>query len=760
MKNLLILFILLFLCQIPAALAERIEPEDLTYLGAFRLPGASGGSDWGYSGSALTYYPGGDASGPEDGFPGSLYGIGHDHQLYLSEISIPLPIISPGKNPGDLNRAITLQPFANIRNADYDFIDMYNLPVVGLEYLPAQGNQQSARLHFCWGQHFQHLEPSHGWCGLDLSENDVTGPWYFDTFNNYTSSDYLFEIPIEWADRHVQGQRLASGRFREGVWSGYGPALYTVAPWKDGNPPAMRDTLHHITRLLLYGDDNPLVPEIENSESKRMQWYNAVDNWAGGVWLTAGNNAAVVLVGTKGMGDSWYGFSDGTVWPYEGPYPPVPPAPHDNRGYWADSIQAQIIFYDPDELAEVAAGRLAPHEPQPYAFLNLDPWLFNPGYDYVRPKYHLVGASAFDRERSLLYVFERLADEDNSLVHVWKVETVERSTQADPDIIQVIHCEPHNAHLLPDLVNLVAMADSFSIPLTIQLTPQWAQEMLASPEMIDSVRAWQARGHEIGAHHHGVEAGGGWDGYTDHPPEDFPIPQKYQGDMTEFLRLLNEVAGDSLVLSATIADSADWPQGIPFRTQGHNILDAISRPFEEILHGQTVWTLGMGTVTHAPRVDSLIQYFPNATDNDIVTAVAHVYNYVENTEYLKDWFGFIQDKSVFTHREVMRRNGYAANTIIQTPTTGAFPASIRLLQNYPNPFNPETTIFFDVARRTSVRMEIYNVLGKIVAIPADGVYEAGQHSLVFGTQELPSGMYLLRMQTPFEARVRKMVRVE
>jgi hypothetical protein len=35
---------------------------------------------------------------------------------------------------------------------------------------------------------------------------------------------------------------------------------------------------------------------------------------------------------------------------------------------------------------------------------------------------HHVGATAFDRERGLLYVFEPLADEDKLLVHVWGVE--------------------------------------------------------------------------------------------------------------------------------------------------------------------------------------------------------------------------------------------------------------------------------------------------------------------------------------------------
>jgi len=48
--------------------------------------------------------------------------------------------------------------------------------------------------------------------------------------------------------------------------------------------------------------------------------------------------------------------------------------------------------------------------------------LFDPGFNFERGKRYLVGAASSDRARGLLYVFERMADEDEkSLVHVWKV---------------------------------------------------------------------------------------------------------------------------------------------------------------------------------------------------------------------------------------------------------------------------------------------------------------------------------------------------
>ena len=418
-KSALLLISLLSFITSPSCYSQLIEPAEFEYLGAFRLPITQEDTAWDFGCYAMTYYPLGDPFGPDDNFPGSLFTVGHPGQQLISEISIPEPAISPTKNPEELPRATTLQPFADITGGVFGALEM---PHVGLEYLPPQQSQTSGKLHFCWGQHLHDgFDATHGWSELDLSNPQTAGPWYFSNLTNYVTNDYLFEIPERWALIHTPGKRLAAGRLRDGGWSGFGPTLFAYAPWNDGNPPAPYDTLRSVTPLLLYGVHVPGIPEIETDESRKMKGYKLADYWSGGAWLTAGNNEALIFVGTKAMGNCWYGYSDGTVYPDAPPYPDLPPFPHQDRGFWADSIRAWILFFDPADIAAVVAGTLKTWDPQPYDSLDITDVLFDPGYNYVDDKMWSLGAAAFDRTNGILYIAEHRGVEYQSIIHVWQL---------------------------------------------------------------------------------------------------------------------------------------------------------------------------------------------------------------------------------------------------------------------------------------------------------------------------------------------------
>ena len=75
-----------------------------------------------------------------------------------------------------------------------------------------------------------------------------------------------------------------------------------------------------------------------------------------------------------------------------------------------------------------------------------------------------------------------------------------------------------------------------------------------------------------------------------------------------------------------------------------------------------------------------------------------------------------------------------------------FPSKFRLKQNYPNPFNPNTTINFDIPRQIHVLLRIYDLLGQEVVTLVDENLTTGSHQAIFNAENMPSGIYLYRLQ--------------
>lgn len=87
----------------------------------------------------------------------------------------------------------------------------------------------------------------------------------------------------------------------------------------------------------------------------------------------------------------------------------------------------------------------------------------------------------------------------------------------------------------------------------------------------------------------------------------------------------------------------------------------------------------------------------------------------------------------------------------------AAPKEFNLSQNFPNPFNPATTIAFDVARKTWLRLAVYDVLGRRVMTLAEGEYEPGSYAVRVDFSALASGIYLYRLEAGAFTRVRKLL---
>jgi hypothetical protein len=89
-------------------------------------------------------------------------------------------------------------------------------------------------------------------------------------------------------------------------------------------------------------------------------------------------------------------------------------------------------------------------------------------------------------------------------------------------------------------------------------------------------------------------------------------------------------------------------------------------------------------------------------------------------------------------------HGTDPTTSVPTYDGGA-PARSALLQNYPNPFNPSTTIRFQVQSAGDVRLAVYDMLGREVALLLNEKKSAGNYQVTFDAPGLSSGVYIYRL---------------
>ena len=108
--------------------------------------------------------------------------------------------------------------------------------------------------------------------------------------------------------------------------------------------------------------------------------------------------------------------------------------------------------------------------------------------------------------------------------------------------------------------------------------------------------------------------------------------------------------------------------------------------------------------------------------------------------------------------------------VIDGDTTGTYvsidmsevhvPTGIALHQNYPNPFNPTTTIRFTLPEAGPVRLEVFDITGRRVAVINDQVMLAGTHTVTFDASGLAGGVYMYRLSSNGQTKVRKMLLIK
>ena len=95
-----------------------------------------------------------------------------------------------------------------------------------------------------------------------------------------------------------------------------------------------------------------------------------------------------------------------------------------------------------------------------------------------------------------------------------------------------------------------------------------------------------------------------------------------------------------------------------------------------------------------------------------------------------------------------------------TEMPGDVPKKLELSQNYPNPFNPSTVISYSVPEQAHVRLTVYDMLGREIAVLVNELKGPGSYDVTWDATDFSSGMYLYRIEAGTKSMTRRMTLVK
>jgi len=101
-----------------------------------------------------------------------------------------------------------------------------------------------------------------------------------------------------------------------------------------------------------------------------------------------------------------------------------------------------------------------------------------------------------------------------------------------------------------------------------------------------------------------------------------------------------------------------------------------------------------------------------------------------------------------------------SNLVGLTSHSTELPENFSLYQNYPNPFNPSTAINFDIPKTGNVKLEIFDLSGKLIEELLNEEKGAGTYSVNFNAENLSSGIYVYKLTGTKFSQSRKMMLIK
>jgi len=79
---------------------------------------------------------------------------------------------------------------------------------------------------------------------------------------------------------------------------------------------------------------------------------------------------------------------------------------------------------------------------------------------------------------------------------------------------------------------------------------------------------------------------------------------------------------------------------------------------------------------------------------------------------------------------------------------------------YPNPFNPSTTVSLNVPSADFVSVKVYNLVGQVVGVLAEGMMDANTYTFTWNATDMSSGVYMIRAESGSKVDIQKVLLVK
>lgn len=223
------------------------------------------------------------------------------------------------------------------------------------------------------------------------------------------------------------------------------------------------------------------------------------------------------------------------------------------------------------------------------------------------------------------------------------------------------------------------------------------------------------------------------------------MAQFYTHDSTKHLTLIGNGCSIKIFDTTNINSSIAIFRNILNAIENHTVPDTGFYTMAIFVSNVTLTTNIINKVS--ALLDTLAPYV--ASGKIQYNKISETYN-IWNTEYNK--------KPFYLNCENLPTGIYNSSGEVQNELINDF----YLYQNYPNPFNPVTVIRFQLSAASNVNVRVYDVMGKEIAVLAEGRFSAGMHSVTFDASlyNASSGVYYYRVTGENTSETKKMVMVK